>query len=162
WVASPLTLFVDGNITLANLPYASATNYQGVVTGQRTITVEASATPGATLLTTSPTLAAATDTSIALYGSAGALSSLILTDFNVPTLIAQARVRFVNVSPALAAVAVSSNNTLAASAVGPNAASDYVLLSASTAAGTTYQFDFDPTGTTTPGLTPPRGNLVGV
>jgi trimeric autotransporter adhesin len=159
-VGSPLNLLVDGNITLANVPYASASNYQNVATGQRTITVEASATPGATLLTTSPTLGAATDTSIALYGSAGALQSLILTDFNVPTLIAQARVRFVNVSSAVAAVDVYANGTLAASAVGPNAASDYMLLSASID-GSTYQFDFDPAGTTTPVLTLPGVTLVG-
>ena len=158
---SPLNLLVDGNITVANLPYASASNYQIVAAGPRTITVEASATPGATLLTTTPTLGPATDTSIALYGSAGALSSLTLTDFNVPTLIAQARVRFVNISPAVAAVDVYANGTLAASAVGPNAASDYVLLSATLDGTTTYQFDFDPTGTTTPVLTLPGVTLAG-
>ncbi len=158
-VGSALNLFVDGNLTLANLPFTGASNYQGVATGTRTITVEASATPGATLLTTSPTLGPATDTSIALYGSAGALNALVLTDSNVPTLTATAKVRIVNVSPALGAIDVYANGSLAVSAVAQNSASDYVLLPA-VAGGTTYQFDFDPTGTTTPVLTLPGVSLV--
>ena len=71
-VASPLNLFVDGALTLANVPYTGVSNYQVIDAGTRTITVEASATPGAALLTTSSTFTPATDTSIALYGSAGA------------------------------------------------------------------------------------------
>jgi Domain of unknown function (DUF4397) len=158
-VGSALNLFVDGGLTLANLPYTGASNYQAVATGTRTITVEASATPGATLLTTQPTLGAATDTSIALYGSAGALNALVLTDSNVPTLTATAKVRIVNVSPALGAVDVYANGSLAVSGVAQNSASEYVLLAA-VAAGTTYQFDFDPTGTTTPVLTLPGVSLL--
>ena len=92
-VASPLNLFVDGALTLANVPYTGVSNYQVIDAGTRTITVEASATPGAALLTTSSTFTPATDTSIALYGSAGAVGALILTDANVSTLTTKAQVR---------------------------------------------------------------------
>jgi hypothetical protein len=158
-VASPLNLFVDGTLTLANVPYTGISNYQVIAAGPRAITVEAAATPGATLLSTTPTFTPATDTSIALYGSAGALGALILADMNVTTLTTKAQVRFVNVAAALGTVDVYANGTLATSGVGQNAASPYVLLDA-LADGTTYQFDFDPAGTTTPALSVPGVKLV--
>jgi hypothetical protein len=158
-VASPLNLFVDGDLTLANIPYTGFSNYQAVDAGTRTITVEATATPGATLLTTSPTLTPATDTSIALYGSAGSLGALVLTDANVSTFSAKAQVRFVNVSPDLASIDVYANGTLAVSGLLQNSASGYPLLDA-VAGGTSYQFDFDPSGSTSPALTLPAVTLV--
>ena len=158
-VASALNVFVDGDITLANIPYTGFSNYQVVNAGTRTITVEASATPGATLLTTSPSLTPATDTSIALYGSAGSLGALVLTDANVSTLSSNAQVRFVNVSPDLASIDVYANGTLAVSGLVQNSASGYALLDA-VGGGTSYQFDFDLAGTTTPVLTLPAVTLV--
>jgi len=158
-VPSPLNVFLDGNLTLANIPYTGASNYQAVVAGTRTLTVEASATPGATLLTATPTLAPATDTSIALYGGAGSLAALVLPDLNVTTLALRAQVRFVNVSPDLPAIDVYGNGTLAASGVLQNSASPYELLEAA-AGGTSYQFDFDIAGTTTPVLTVSGVTLV--
>jgi len=158
-VPSPLNLFVDGGLTLSNIPYTGFSNYQALAAGTRTMTVEASATPGATLLTTSPTLKAATDTSIALYGGAGALGALVLTDANVSTITAKAQVRFVNVSPDLASLDVYANQALATSGLVRNSASGYVLLDA-VAAGTAYQFDFDLAGTTTPVLTLPAVTLA--
>ena len=158
-VASPLNLFVDGALTLANLPYSGVSNYQGVNAGERNITVEASATPGATLLTVSPTLTAATDTSIALYGSAGALGALVLTDANVSTRTGRAQVRFVNVSPDLAAVDVYANQTLTTSGLAMNSASTYAQLDA-VVDGTSYRFDFDTAGTTTTVLTLPSVTLT--
>ena len=158
-VASPLNLFVDGNLTLANVPYTGVSNYQRVNAGTRTVTVEAAATPGATLLTTSPTLTAATDTSIALYGSAGSLGALVLTDANVSTLSGRAQVRFVNVSPDLASIDVYADDVLAAPGLVQNSASGYTLLDA-VADGTSYRFDFDTAGTTTPVLTLPAVTLT--
>ena len=158
-VPSPLNLFVDGSLTLSNIPYTGFSNYQVLAAGTRTMTVEASATPGATLLTTAPTLKAATDTSIALYGSAGALGALVLTDANVSTITAKAQVRFVNVSPDLASLDVYANQALAVSGLVRNSASGYVLLDA-VAEGTAYQFDFDLAGTTTPVLTLPAVTLI--
>jgi hypothetical protein len=151
-VASPLNVFVDGALTLANIPYTGVSNYQGADAGTRAISVEAAATPGATLLSISPTLGVATDTSIAFYGGAGSLAALVLADSNVSTLTTKASVRFVNVAPGLPAADVYANGTRVASGVAPNSASGYVLLDASVD-GTTYAFDFDPAGTTTPALT---------
>jgi Domain of unknown function (DUF4397) len=158
-VASPLNLFVDGNLTVANIPYTGVSNYQRVGAGTRTITVEAAATPGATLLTTTPTLTAATDTSIALYGSSGALGALVLTDANVSTLTGRAQVRFVNVSPDLSSMDIYANQVLAASGIAQNSASGYAQFDA-VAAGTSYQFDFTAGGSTTPVLTLPAVTLT--
>jgi hypothetical protein len=158
-VASPLNVFVDGALTLANVPYTGVSNYQRLAAGARTITVEAAATPGAALLTTTPTLKAATDSSIALYGAAGSLGALVLTDANVSTQTGAAQVRFVNVSPDLPALDVYANQSLAASGVLQNSASAYALLAAD-AAGTAYKFDFDLAGTTTPVLTLPAVTLA--
>ncbi|MEO8676707.1 MAG: DUF4397 domain-containing protein [Casimicrobiaceae bacterium] len=158
-VASPLNVFVDGALTLANIPYTGVSNYQRVAAGARTITVEAAATPGATLLTTTPTLKAATDTSIALYGAAGSLGALFLTDANVSTIVGRAQVRIVNVSPDLPALDIYANQALAAAGVLQNSASAYVPLDAD-AVGTAYQIDFDLAGTTTTVLTLPAVTLT--
>jgi hypothetical protein len=158
-VGSPLNVFLDDALTLANLPYAGASNYQTATAATHRVSVEAASTPGATLLTTSPTLAPATDTSIALYGSAGALFALTLADANVSSLTATARVRFVNVAPGIGPLDVYANGTSAATGVAQNAASGYALLDA-VADGTAYQFDFDPAGTTSPVLTLPSVSLV--
>jgi histidinol dehydrogenase len=114
---------------------------------------------GSFLVTTSPTLAPATDSSIALYGSAGSLGALVLTDMNVTTLAAQAQVRFVNVSPDLPALDVYANDVLTTPSLLQNSASSYALLDA-IADGTSYRFDFDTAGTTTPVLTLPAVSLI--
>ena len=158
-VPSALNLFVDGGLTLANLPYAAVANYQNVAAGTRTVTVEAAATPGATLLSATPVLTPATDTSVALYGDAGALSALILEDQTISSLGAQASVRFVHISPAVGAVDIYANGTIAAPGVAQYTASPYVLLDA-TASGTVYEFDFDAAGTTTPALSLPGVTLT--
>jgi hypothetical protein len=152
-VGSALNLFVDGSLTLANLPYTGASNYQAVATGTRTITVEASATPGYGL--TDLADAAPTDTSIALYG-ARALNALVLTD---PTCRraerdgegphrqrpAGGRCRRCSQTPA----------------AGPGRAKLGAPDTRSSRQGgvTTYQFDFDSTGTTTPVVTLPESRF---
>ena len=144
-VPSPLNLFVDGTLTVANIPYTGVSNYQVINAGTRTITVEAAATPGATLVTTSPTLTPATDSSIALYGNAGSLGALVLTDTNVTTLAANARSRFVNVSPDLPALDVYANDVLTTPSLPQNSASFYALLDA-IADGTSYRSTSTPRG----------------
>jgi len=84
-VGSPLNVFVDGVLTLANVPFAGVSNYEKVIAGSRTISIQSSATPGANLLTLVPNLAPATDTSIVVSGPAGALQGLVLTDNNPAT-----------------------------------------------------------------------------
>ena len=50
-VGSPLNVFVDQDLALSNIPYAAASSYQTINAGQRVLTVEPTATPGAALLT---------------------------------------------------------------------------------------------------------------
>jgi len=150
-LGAPLNVFVDGNLTLANIPFGGVSNYEKVATGTRTITVQSASTPGATLLTVMVTLASATDTSIAISGPAGALRSLVLSDNNLPSAVNRARVRFVNASPDLAAMDVYVNFTRQFSNVASNSASPYAEIVAD-ATGTQYEFDFNIAGSVTPAL----------
>jgi hypothetical protein len=148
-VASPLNVFVDGSLQLSNIPYTGVSNYQQTSAGTRTITVQAQATPGANLLTMTPNLSAATDTSIPLVGTAGTLAGVILTDNNQPPAAGSAGVRFVNTSVDTASVDVYVNFSKQVSALTTNTASSYVNLTAATVSGTAYEFDFNIAGTTT-------------
>lgn len=159
-VASPLNIFVDGNPAISNLAYAAVADYLVVAAGTRTITVEASATPGAALLTTKPTFAPATDNSMALSGAAGAVAALTLVDSNPFIALGRAQVRVVNVSPDFAAVDVYANFGKLATGLAANAASANALVDA-TLAGTTYQFDFNAAGTTNVVLSLPGQLLAG-
>ena len=158
-LGAPLNVFVDGALALANVPFGGVSGYEKVATGSRTITVESTATPGATLLTVVTDLAPATDTSIAVSGPAGALRSLVLSDNNLPSAINRARVRFVNASPDLAAIDVYVNFVRQFSGVASNTASTYSELVAEST-GTTYEFDFNLAGTVTPVLMLPGVTLT--
>ena len=149
-VPSPLNVFVDGSLQLSNIPFTGVSNYQQTSAGTRTITVQAQATPGANLLTLTPNLSAATDTSIPLVGTAGALAGVILTDNNQPPAAGSAGVRFVNTSADIASVDVYVNFSQQVSALANRTASSYLNLTASTVNGTAYEFDFNIAGTTTP------------
>jgi len=139
----------------------------------------AQATPGATLLTLNPTLSAASDTSIALVGPAGALGGVVLADDNLPPAVGSAGVRFVNASASTPSVDVFVNFSKQVSALTQNTASSYLNLTATVVTGTVYEFDFNVTGTTsallkltnvvitaphkyTVYLAGPAGNLVGI
>ncbi len=147
-VPAPLNVFVDGTAAAPGLAFAGVAPYQAVAAGTRTVTVESSASPGATLLTLTPNLVPATDSSIALYGSAGAMSALTLADSNPPVAPGRASVRVVNVSPDLSSVDVYANFGKIVTALGANAASAYTLVDAVTG-GTSYRFDVNTAGTTT-------------
>jgi hypothetical protein len=158
-LGAPLNVFVDGALALANVPFGGVSGYEKVTTGSRTITVQSTATPGATLLTVMADLAPATDTSIAVSGPPGALRSLVLSDNNLPSAINRARVRFVNASPDLAAIDVYVNFVKQFSGVASNTASAYSELVADST-GTTYEFDFNLAGTVTPVLMLPGVTLT--
>jgi len=146
-VPSPLNVFIDGNLQLSNVPYLGVSNYQQTATGAHAITVQAQATPGATLLTLNPTLTAATDTSIALVGPAGNMAGVVLLDDNQPPATGSAGVRFVNTSANVSAVDVYINFSKQVSGLAANAASPYLNLTASALTGTPYEFDFNTAGT---------------
>lgn len=145
---SSLNVFVDGNLQLSNIPYTGVSNYQRTGAGVHNFSIEATTTPGASLLTLAPTLAAATDTSIALTGTAGALNALVLQDNNLPPPAATATIRFVNTSADVASFDVFVNFSKEVSGLSANAASPYFNLSAAASTGTSYEFDFNLAGTT--------------
>jgi len=166
-LGAPINVFVDGVLTLANIPFGGVSNYQKVPAGTRVITVQSAATPGATLLTVVATLEPATDTSIAVSGPPGGLRSLVLTDNNLPSAANRARVRFVNASPDLTAMDVYVNFVKTFSNVASNSASPYTELLADPINGTTYEFDFNVAGTATsvlklPGITLAAGKTYTV
>jgi hypothetical protein len=148
-VTSPLNVLVDGSLQLSNIPYTGVSNYQRTSTGVHTFSFEATTTPGASLLTLVQTLTAATDTSIVLTGTAGALLPVVLQDNNLPPPVSTANVRFVNSSADVAAFDVFVNFSKQVSGLSTNSASGYINLSAAASTGTSYEFDFNLAGTTT-------------
>jgi hypothetical protein len=151
-VPSALNVFVDNGLQLSNIPYTGVSNYQKTSSGTHSFRVEATSTPGASLLTLSQTLAPATDTSIALSGTAGALAALVLQDDNLPPPSGTAGVRVVNQSAAGAAFDVFVNFSKQVSGLAVNTASPYLNFNAAANTGTAYEFDFNITGTTTAAL----------
>jgi hypothetical protein len=148
-VPSALNVLVDGSLQLSNIPYTGVSNYQRTSTGTHNFSFEATTTPGASLLTLVQTLTAATDTSVVLTGTAGALHPLVLPDNNLPPPVSTANVRFVNSSADVAAFDVFVNFSKQISGLSTNSASGYINLSAAASTGTSYEFDFNLAGTTT-------------
>ena len=107
-----------GAVVVSNLAYAAASGYNIIPPGPHTITFEATATPGATIASVAPTLAAAADTSVFVTGFAGALTAVVLHDQNFPPQSSNARLRIVNASPDAPALDVSVNGTRQPSALG--------------------------------------------
>jgi Domain of unknown function (DUF4397) len=151
-VGSPLNVFVDGNPALANVPFAGVSSYQITSAGAHDITVEATATPGANVLSIPTTLASASDTSIVVSGPAGALQALVLSDNNLPAAAGHARIRFINASPDLAAFDVYVDFVRQFANVASNSASPYTEIQADATGTTTHEFDFNLAGTTSPVL----------
>lgn len=160
-VPSPLNVFVNGNLQLSNIPYTGASSYQKTAAGTPTLTVEATATPGATLLTISPNLAPAMDSSIVLTGPAGALKALVLADNNLPPAPVRARVRFVNSSTDVAALDVFVNFSRQVSSLAMNSAAPGIEFDADATFGTNYEIDFNVAGSTQTSLSLPSVTLLG-
>ncbi|MGH8713628.1 MAG: DUF4397 domain-containing protein [Casimicrobiaceae bacterium] len=160
-VGSPLNVFVDEDLALSNIPYAAASSYQTTGAGPRTLTVEATATPGATLLTLAPTLAPATDSTITFTGPAGALVATVYSDANFPPAVGRARVRFVNSSSDVPALDVFINFSRQISGLLMNTASPGVELDADATAGTVYELDFNVSGSSQTSLKLPAVTLLG-
>lgn len=148
-VPSPLNVFIDGTLQLSNIPPSGVSNYQKTVAGAHNFSIEATSTPGASLLALSQTLAPATDTSIALTGTAGALAALVLHDDNLPPPSGTAGVRVVNTSASGDSFDVFVNFSKQVAGLTVNAASPYLNFNAAANVGTVYEFDFNVAGTTT-------------
>jgi hypothetical protein len=155
-----LNVSVNGNLLLSNIPFGGASSYQITQAGTPTLAVEATATPGAALLTFTPTLAPGADTSIVLTGAAGALRPLVLNDNNLPPAITRARVRFVNASIDIASADVFVNFSRTISGLAMNSAITSEF-DADATSGTPYEFDFNVSGTTQNALKLPNVVLTG-
>jgi hypothetical protein len=160
-VSSPLNIFVNSNLLLSNIPFAGASSYQLTTAGAPTVAVEATATPGAALLTLMPTLGPGTDSTILLTGPAGALQALVLGDNNLPPPSNRARVRFVNGTSDVSALDIYVNFGKVFSVLAMNSASTGLEFSADPDAGTSYEFDFNVAGTLQPSLKLPGVALFG-
>ena len=147
-----LNVLVNGTLALSNIPFQGVSNYVTTLAGSSTFTVQATATPGANLLTLVTTLASATDTSLAFSGQPGGLIPLVLNDNNLPPPALNARVRFVSASPGLGPTDVYVNFSKTIAALAENSGSLYVNETADGTVGTAYEFDFNIAGTTTPVL----------
>jgi hypothetical protein len=159
-VPSALNVLVDGSLALSNVPYAAVSNYVTIAAGTRTFSVQATATPGSNLLNLITTLAPATDTSIMLNGGAGALQATVLADNNLPPPLGRARIRFVNGSPDQGPIDVYINFSKQVNFLATNAASGYNEVTADAALGTSFEFDFNVAGTTTPVLKLPNVTII--
>ncbi|HEY8622343.1 MAG TPA: DUF4397 domain-containing protein [Casimicrobiaceae bacterium] len=160
-VPSPLNVFVNQNLLLSNIPFAGASSYQKTLAGSPTVSIEATATPGAALLTLMPTLGPGTDSSILLIGAPGALKALVLSDNNLPPVSNRARVRFVNGTTDVSALDVYVNFSKLVSGLAMNSASTGLEFDADPVAGTSYEFDFNVAGTGQASLKLPGVALFG-
>lgn len=160
-VGSPLNVFVDQDLTLSNIPYAAASSYQTIKAGSRVLTIESAATPGAALLTLPATFPSATDTAIAITGPAGALSATLYSEPNFPPALVRARVRFVNSTVDIAALDVFVNFSRQVTGLPMNTVSSGIEVAADPTAGTSYEFDFNVSGSSQAALQLPGVVLLG-
>jgi hypothetical protein len=160
-VPSPINVFVNQNLLLSNIPFGGASSYLKTATGSPAVSVEATATPGAALLTLMPTLGPGTDSSILLTGPSGALKALVLSDNNLPPVPVRARVRFVNGTTDISALDVYVNFSKLVSGLAMNSAVAGLEFGADPVAGTSYEFDFNVAGTSQASLKLPGVALFG-
>ena len=139
-----IDMLLDGVPSLSTVGYLAASPYAGVLAGARTVTFEATATPGAVIASLAQTLLPATDQSIFLMGFSGALKAVPLVDNNLPPLSGNVRLRFVNASPDAPPLDMLINATKPFTGVASATASGYVQLPAGTV---TLSFADSATGT---------------
>jgi hypothetical protein len=113
------------------------------------------------LLTLTPTFPPASDTAIAITGTAGALTATLYSEPNFPPALGRARVRFVNSTTDVAALDVFINFSRQVSGLAMNTVSAGIELDADATAGTPYKFDFNVTGSNQSSLQLPAVLLLG-
>lgn len=150
-----INALIDGAVTFANVPYQSASSYEGVSSGTHTVTVETASAPGAVIATAQPPFVPATDTSLVIMGLPGAQTAVALSDLNLPGTFGRARLRFVNAGSDVGPVDVLVNFAKVSSSVGNGAASTYIE-----ELEDSYTITFDLAGTTTELLTVPAVALT--
>jgi uncharacterized protein DUF4397 len=128
----PVNQLLGTTSVVTNLGFGSASTYNQVAQGPQTVNFEASATPGATIASTSAALGAGTDSSVFVTGMPGAQQAFVLNDMNLPPVSGAVRLRFVNASWNSNPLNVSVNGVVQATAVAFPTASAYVELAAAT------------------------------
>jgi Domain of unknown function (DUF4397) len=160
-VSSPLNVLFDGTLQLSNIPFTGSTSYQQTTAAQHTLQVQATATPGANLLTITPTLVPAMDSSIVFEGPAGAMTATILSDNNLPPGPGNSRVRVVNATADIPALDVFIDFSKQISSLPQNSGAYSLELKADSTTGTSFQFSFNVAGTPQTVLTLPAVTLIG-
>jgi hypothetical protein len=152
---SAINALIGGTVTFANVPYQSASSYEGVSSGPHTVTVETASAPGAVIASAQPPFVPATDTSLVIMGLPGAQTAVALSDTNLPGTLGRARLRFVNAGSDVGPVDVLVNFANVFSSVGNGVASTYIQ-----ELEDSYTITFDLAGTTTEILTVPAVALT--
>jgi hypothetical protein len=130
--AGNVNVLVDGTATFSNIAYPVATSYVTLATGTRTISFEATATPGVPIATASPSLGPAADYTVVATGLAGSTHTFVLADNNVPTQFGNTKVRLVNAAIGIGPVDVVINDVKQVSALAADSASPYLEIASGT------------------------------
>jgi len=131
-IVGPVNQLLDTLAVASDIGYASTTPYAQVPAGYAAVNYEASSTPGATLASVPFTLEPAVDYSAFITGLPGSQQAYVLTDFNIPPMSSNVRLRFVNTSWDSNPVNVAVNNVPLATAVAYPTASAYTQITGGT------------------------------
>jgi len=115
-----------------NVSFASASTYTQIPQGLTTVNFESSATPGATIASTTTTIPSASDVSAVVVGQPGSQTAFVLVDQNITPTPGNDRLRFVNASPGSNPVNASANGQQLATNVAFGTASAYAQIPAAT------------------------------
>jgi hypothetical protein len=137
--------FLDGEAKVSDLPVGAASAYRLPEAGSHVISFQAKDVPGATIASTTQTLAAATDSSVFVAGFAGSTQAVVLADDNHPPGSGNGRFRIVNACPDGPPLDVFFNDTRLVTGLAYTKASAYVELGAN---GVTLRFVNPASGTT--------------
>jgi hypothetical protein len=140
--ASPLNFKADGATLLSSVPFAGASSYVPLATGNRALQLEAANVPGTIIATSTQSIGAASDyTLLALDSVAAPRLALVADDNTLPTA-GFAKLRFINALVGSTSVDVLVDFASQASGVAYGSASGYSQL----VPGTTYTITFSTPG----------------
>jgi len=115
-----------------NVNFASASAYTQIPQGLTTVNFESSATPGATIASTTATIPPASDVSTFVVGQPGSQTAYLLVDQNITPTPGDDRLRFVNASPGSNPVNAAVNGQQLATNVAFPTASSYTQIPTAT------------------------------
>jgi uncharacterized protein DUF4397 len=140
--STPFTFKADGAALLSNVPFMGSSSYVTTATGARTLQLEASNVPGATIATLAKQLDPARDYSVVAVNLLANVRLVAFTDDNSLPASGFAKLRFANARVDAAPVDALVNFASQAAGIAQNSASSYYSL----APGTTYTITFATAG----------------